>query len=56
MAKSISLKPKRELLNPNFDGYKLSLDGDVTVYSQNVNEGKFLIRLFVIIIPLSFLI
>lgn len=39
MAKSISLKPKRELLNPNFDGYKLSLDGDVTVYSQNVNEA-----------------
>lgn len=36
---TVSLKPDHKLLNPNFDGYKLSLDADVTVYTKNLQEG-----------------
>ncbi|XP_046673857.1 nudC domain-containing protein 1 [Homalodisca vitripennis] len=32
------LRPKKELLDPNFGGYKLSLDS-IPVYRQSINEG-----------------
>ncbi|KAK8752075.1 hypothetical protein OTU49_011938 [Cherax quadricarinatus] len=38
MANTIYLKPDHKLLNPNFDGYKLSSDADVTVYSKTLNK------------------
>ncbi|XP_068215028.1 nudC domain-containing protein 1 [Palaemon carinicauda] len=37
MEKQISLKPDFKLLNPDFDGYKLSSDVDVTFYSRAVD-------------------
>lgn len=40
VAQSISLKPQRDLFDPDFEGYKLSSDGELTVYSRAVPEGK----------------
>lgn len=40
VAQSIRLKPQRDLFDPDFEGYKLSSDGEKTVYSRAVPEGK----------------
>lgn len=40
MEKQISLKPDLKLLNHDFDGYKLSSDADVTVYSQTLDSAE----------------
>ncbi|KAK3880755.1 hypothetical protein Pcinc_014768 [Petrolisthes cinctipes] len=39
MAKIISLTPDSKLMNPDFEGYKLYYDADVTTYKQPVLEG-----------------
>ena len=36
----ITLKADNKLLNPNFDGYKLS-NIDVRAYSKKLQDGKF---------------
>lgn len=44
MEKTISLKPDYKLLNPDFDGYKLSSDADVTVYTHTLESHEGLER------------
>ncbi|KAG0728678.1 NudC domain-containing protein 1 [Chionoecetes opilio] len=39
VAQSIRLTPQRDLFDPDFEGYKLSSDGEVTAYSRATNEG-----------------
>uniref|UniRef100_A0A0P4VSJ2 NudC domain-containing protein 1 n=1 Tax=Scylla olivacea TaxID=85551 RepID=A0A0P4VSJ2_SCYOL len=39
VAQSIRLKPHRELFDPDFEGYKLSSDSELTVYSRPASDG-----------------
>ncbi|KAG7158887.1 NudC domain-containing protein 1-like, partial [Homarus americanus] len=39
MSKTVTLKPNPKLLNANFDGYKLSSEANVTLYTQPLTEG-----------------
>jgi len=40
VSRFLNLKPCRDLIDPNFGGYKLSLDA-LPVYSLNLNAGRF---------------
>jgi len=40
MAVKIELRPVRELLDPHFDGYKLSLDS-LPVYRSPITDGRY---------------
>ncbi|XP_053401647.1 nudC domain-containing protein 1-like isoform X2 [Mercenaria mercenaria] len=44
MATSIELKANRNLINPNFEGYKLSLD-KLPIYSTQVDNGTYSVTL-----------
>ena len=47
---SVLLKPKYELLDPNFEGYKLNL-GKIPIHSKQLAHGEFVS--FIYQLPMS---